>query len=260
MSWVNISQLPDNYVKHFTNSDLARIRRGNITATIFGGTDWHLGQGAWSGLSHNPTFFKLRKGNAILESVRMAPSFFKTGYFRSSGMTVDGREYRLQEKRQVPYHQPLPKKYRNEDGIYKMSPDGRFFSKMDFANRPKDFKSLHSRVTIKERPSGGSFEMYFSVEETPDVPVTIELCFRKGGRLSGVLPGENDADGYFLNEGRGAYRVGKDVIEFGPGAMGHTRSPQSSEQYSVHNGGIHVEGYRVYITGITPFNKKITIG
>ena len=40
-----------------------------------------------SGLSTNPTFFKLRKGAAILDSVRMSPRFFSTGHFRSDGVT-----------------------------------------------------------------------------------------------------------------------------------------------------------------------------
>lgn len=256
----NPGSLPDDYVKHFRNTDLVRIRRGKNSAFIFGGTDWHLGHGAWSGISHNPTFFKLRKGDAILESVRMSPAFFRTGYFRSNGLTVNGDEYRLQEERKVPYHQPLPEKFRNEDGFYKMSPDGRYFSKMDFGNRPKDYKTLRSRVTVREMADSGSFEMDISVDKTPNVAVTIELCFRKGGRLSGVIPKEDDADGYFLSEGHGSYRVGDDVIEFGPGKLEHTRSPQSNEQYSVYNGGVHAEGYRVYVTGITPFLHKLKIG
>ncbi|MDR8391730.1 hypothetical protein NC796_11290 [Aliifodinibius sp. S!AR15-10] len=260
MSLPKPAALEENYVKHFQNTHLVRIRRGNKTASVFGGTDWHLGYGAWSGISHNPTFFKFRNGNAILESVRMSPAFFRTGYFRSNGLAVQGNEYRLEEQRQVPYHQPLPEKFRNKEGVYKMSPDGRFYSKMDFENRPKDYKKLHSMVTVREVGNSGAFEMEFSVEETPRVPVTIELCFRKGGQLSGVIPRENDTDGYFLSDGEGSYKVGNDVITFGPGKMEHTRSPQSNEQYSVYNGDIEVEGYRVYITGITPFTHKIRIG
>lgn len=78
--------LPNNYARHLRNTGLVRIRRGGVSASVFGGTDWHLGHGVWSGLSHNPTFFKLRKGNAILESVRISPAFFRTGYFRSNGL------------------------------------------------------------------------------------------------------------------------------------------------------------------------------
>ena len=57
--------LPAEYAKVFELSGLARIRRGDVTATIFGGNDWHRKLGAGSGLSTNPTFFKLRKGAII---------------------------------------------------------------------------------------------------------------------------------------------------------------------------------------------------
>ena len=62
-----------SYEKFFRGSQLVRIRRDNIAASIFGGTDWHnrrvdsAGNPTTireiaSGLSTNPTFFKLRQG------------------------------------------------------------------------------------------------------------------------------------------------------------------------------------------------------
>ncbi len=252
------SSLPEHYTKHLENSHLVRIRRGNITASVFGGTDWHMGHGAWSGLSHNPTFFKMRKGDAILESVRMAPAFFSTGYFRSNGLIVNGNTYHLTEQRQTPYHQPLPKELRKEDGLYKMSPDGRFFSMMDFENRPKDYIRLKTEIKIRELNSGG-FELEISGGEIPNVAYSIELCFRKGGELSGVIPQDSDPDGYFLKEGNGIYRAGDDTIEFGPGMMEHRRPPRANEQYTVHNGTIRAEGYRVLINLFSPFQYTLRI-
>jgi hypothetical protein len=35
--------LPSNYARFFSNSALARIRRGDISATVYGGSDWPLG-------------------------------------------------------------------------------------------------------------------------------------------------------------------------------------------------------------------------
>ena len=250
--------LPTDYEKHFANSGLVRVRRGEVTATLFGGSDWHLGQGVWSGLSHNPTFFKYRKGNAVLESIRMAPDFFSTGYFRSSGLTLDEGAYHLQEERRVPYHQPLPEEHRNEQGDYTMSPDGRFFSKMDFAHRPKDYKSLRSSVAVRET-NRGAFEIDLVVDQHSNVDVAVELCFRKGGQLTGIMPKEEDENGFFLGEGYGRYKVGDDQIEFGPGALTHSGFTMHGEQYSVHNGGIRLDGYRVYIMGTTPFRHTLQI-
>ncbi len=61
--------IPSSYAKVFSNSSLTRIRRGEISATVYGGSDWPMGVG--SGLASNPTFFTFRKGKAVLESVRM---------------------------------------------------------------------------------------------------------------------------------------------------------------------------------------------
>lgn len=250
---------PTDYEKQFSHSDLVRIRRGDITATVFGGSDWHRGQGVWSGLSHNPTFFKYRKGNAILESIRMAPAFFRTGYFRSHGLRAQEGAYHLQEERRVPYHQPLPEEYRNESGDYRMSPDGRFFSKMEFARRPKEYKSLQMNVTVREKGERGRFDMDINVGKHPDVDVAVELCFRKGGQLTGIMPKEEDEGGYVLSEGYGEYRVGADRIRFGPAAMVRPGFTMHGEQYSVHNGGIRLNGYRVYIMGVTPFRHTLRI-
>lgn len=258
----NSKPLKDQYVKHLKNTQLVRIRRGNKTASVFGGTDWHLGYGVWSGLSHNPTFFKYRNGNAILESVRLSPSFFSTGYFRSNGLVVTGdNKYELQEERQVPYHLPLPENERKESGRYKMSPDGRFYSKLAFGERPKQFVKLNTKVTVTELPNEEGFELDFNISETDDVAITIELCFRKGGILSGIVPSDSDSDSFFLRDGKGTYKVGNDQIIFGPGMHKHSRTRRLyNEQYSVHNGEISQEGYRVYITGITPFRYTLQIG
>lgn len=251
--------LSTDYAEHFPASGLVRIRRDHVTASIFGGSDWHLGHGVWSGLSHNPTFFKYRKGKAILESVRMAPSFFSTGYFRSDGLAVEDGAYRLQEERRVPYHQPLPEEYRNERGDYELTPDGRFFSKMNFGNRPKEYKALRMEVTVREDGNTGAFELDLTVDQHPGVAVAVELCFRKGGRLTGITPREDEDDGFFLSEGYGAYQVGGDRIEFGPGQLAHEGFTMHGEQYSVHNGGIREDGYRVYVMDKTPFNHTLQI-
>ena len=255
--------LNDQFVKHLKKTQLVRIRRGDKTASVFGGTDWHLGFGVWSGLSHNPTFFKYRKGSAILDSVRLSPSFFSTGYFRSNGLQVmDENKYVLTEERQVPYHLPLPEGLRKESGEYEMSPDGRFYSKMSFGERPKQLVKLKTEITVTELPNSEGFELNFDIGETELVPVTIELSFRKGGILTGVAPSNDDNnDSFFLYEGKGTYKVGEDIITFGPGMHKHSRNSRlSNEQYSVHNGEVTQEGHLVYITGITPFHYTMQIG
>jgi hypothetical protein len=272
--------LPTDYAEFVPSAQLARIRRGATSASIFGGTDWYgddveLGERSYlfnrigSGISTNPTFLKLRRGEAVLEAVRMAPVFFSMGHFRSNGLQVLGEgRYRLHNELRIPYYLPLPEEFRNEDGIYAHygpdhvlfatnSLDGRFFSKLDFPHRPAHFVTLRSEVVITEVPDG--FDLDFQIEETDDVNVTIELSFRGDGELSGVVPASG-TNNFRLLSGFGTYRVGADEIEFGPGNDTGSVNMTSGEQYSEHRGSLPpLGGSRVYITGVTPFAHQLRL-
>lgn len=239
---------PDDFVQDFRAHHLARIRRGARTATVFGGTDFHDIPVIASGLSTNPTFFKFRSGAAILDSVRLSPQFFSTGHFRSNGLRHSGQTFRLGDEVKVPYHLPLPKRYRRSDGSYALTNEGRFYAMMDFPHRPKQYRTLSTAVAVTEVGNGFDLAIELSGSE---VPFAIELCFRPGGTLSGVE--QLDAPGnYQLVEGTGAYTVGSDRIEFGPG-NGPTRvSMDPGERYTHLNGSLTPDGLRVYLTGRSP--------
>lgn len=249
--------LPSSYARFFANSALARIRGGDTSATVYGGSDWPLGVA--SGLASNPTFFNFRKGKAVLESVRMTPNFFSEGPFRSDGMKVEENRYLLRQEVQVPYYQPLPKRLRNPQGDYPLTPAGnRFWAKMNFPERPKsNIQTLDQRITVTE--NAGTFELAFDVGGHDRVPVTIELTFRAGGELEGAAPGATRPNIYFLRQGAGRYIVGDDVITFGPGQADHEMTDMRVVTYESYNPTPQPEGVRVYITGFTPFRKTITI-
>jgi hypothetical protein len=106
-------------------------------------------------------------------------------------------------------------------------------------------------VTVAE--SGGKFSLDITVRGTDDVPVAIELAFRPGGQLEGVEALHDVMDGHLLRAGTGRYRVGQDVISFGPGGAPHT--------YTQLRGALPKwEGQSVYVTGLTPFHTTLTIG
>ncbi|WBQ06189.1 hypothetical protein [Kribbella sp. CA-293567] len=239
----------DDFVREFPAQHLARIRRGDRTATLFGGTDFHDLPVIASGLSTNPTFFKLRKGRAILDSVRLSPQFFSTGHFRSDGLRRSGqRSFRLGDEVKVPYHLPLPKRYRRSDGAYALTNDGRFYASMDFPHRPKQFRTLETAVTVTEVGTGFDLALELGGSE---VPFAVELCFRPGGTLTGVE--QLDAAGnYQLVDGTGTYTVGADRIEFGPGNGPARVSMDPGERYTQLNGSLVPEGLRVYLTGRSP--------
>jgi hypothetical protein len=252
-----VGPISSDYARVFSNSALARIRRGDISATVYGGSDWP--RGVASGLASNPTFFNFRKGKAVLQSVRMIPDFFSEGPFRSAGLKVEESRYSLQQQLEVPYYQPLPRHLRNPQGDYPLTPAGnRFWSKMNFPQRPQsNIQRLDQRVAILEKSD--AFELAFDVKGHDRVPVTIELTLRKGGELGGTEVVTTTPDVYFLRQGTGRYRVGNDIITFGPGQADHERIPMAGPYSDPYISGPHPESYRVYITGYTPFRKTLTI-
>jgi hypothetical protein len=246
----------DNYEKLFTTSKLLRIRRGNTTATLFGGADWPLIIA--SGRASSPNFFAYRKGNAILKYMRLSTSFFGMGYFYSDGLKKEGKTYLLHKQIAAPYYQPLPKNFRNKVGDYKLVPstDGRFWNKMDFNNRPvSNVKTQDTSIAFTE--TNGTVALNIEVKGLVGVPVTLELCFAEGGQLTGVTPAENG--NHFLENNFGKYEMGGDAIQFGPGAAAHKKITNlEGERYSTHFGSLRTAGMYVYITGITPFKHTLT--
>ena len=251
-------KLPVQYTRYIKGSDLVRIKRDKITVSIFGGTDKPLIVG--SGRATNPTFFTFRKGDAILEYARLSSSFFNMGYFRSDGVRVEGDQYLLSEKKEAYYYHPLPASERNQEGDYKLSEsqDGRFWSKMNFDARPKDTLQFNSVIRITE--DNGVFNIDLEITGVENVEVTLELCFREGGRLEGVTKGRNDDD-FFLKDAYASYTLGGDTISVGPGKYQHNNvSRLDGEVYSTHFGSIKGKGMHLYITGLVPFQHSITIG
>jgi hypothetical protein len=253
--------IPSDYSKIFPASGLARVRRGDVSATVYGGSDWPLGVA--SGLASNPTFFNFRKGRAVLQSVRMGGQFFSLGVFRSEGLEVHERRYVLHQRLEAPYYQPLPRHLRNPRGDYALTPakDGRFWSKLDFPRRQmSNVQTLDQKVSVVEKQ--GVFELHFEITGHDRVPYVVELAFRTGGELSGSfteLPGADNSKVFLLTSGMGTYRAGKDVVEFGPGEAAHRFLNLSGHTYSAHGATLRADGTRVYITGFTPFRRVLTI-
>jgi hypothetical protein len=253
--------LPSDFVKIVSASGLARIRRGRVSATIYAGTDASLGIA--SGLANNPTFFNFRTGRAVLQSVRMGGQFFSLGAFRGEVLKFDANRYSFQQRLEAPYYQPLPKHLRSRTGEYALTPakDGRFWSKLDFPHRQmSNVQILDQKVTVLEKER--AFELHIEISGRDRVPYVVELAFRPGGELSGslrevLLP--NNTKALLLSEGLGKYRVGDDVIEFGPGQADHQFLNLSGHSYAAHGATLRADGTCVYISGYTPFRKIVLI-
>ncbi len=250
--------IPTNHSKLFRNTGMIRIRRDAVSATVYGGSDWPLGVA--SGLASNPTFFTFRKGDTVLESVRLGCDFFSEGAFRSHGIIATGNTFGLQQQFAVPYYQPLPRDKRNARGDYKLTPvkDGRYWSKMDFPDRSmSNMQTLEQKVTVHE--NAGKFELDFEINGVQGVRVAIELAFRPGGNLEGTLQEKAKGSIYLLREGLAKYTLGETTIEFGPGQAEHDWINLSGFTYLAHGADLRPSGICVYITGFTPFRKTLAI-
>ncbi|MCH5719096.1 hypothetical protein [Niabella hibiscisoli] len=100
-------------------------------------------------------------------------------------------------------------------------------------------------------------QLEFELKGMKGVPLTIELCFKEGGSLTGVTAADANGNS-FLEQGTGEYRYGNDVIRFGPGIVSHKRVTNlEGERYSTHFGTLRTSGEHVYITGTTPFKHVL---
>jgi len=190
------------------------------------------------------------------------PRFFSTGFFYSQGLEVADGTYRLRQELNVPYHHPLPPQHTRPDGLYPLAADmadqgilGRYFSRMDFANRPKDFLRLVSRVTAVERATG--FDLVFDIKGPPGIPVTIELSFREGGTFSSGLDTTDEPTAFVLKSGYASYTREGDTLRFGPGFYRKAPLPLEGESITWLSGAMPSDGLRVYLTAETPFQHTL---
>lgn len=251
------ANVENDFEKFFVLSNLARIRRGKTSITLFGGNDKPVLIA--SGRSSNPNFLMYRKGDAILKYMRLSSSFFRMGYFSGDGVEKIGNKYILKETKEADYYQPLAPEFRKADGDYQLSEskDGRFWNKMDFDNRvASNIKTQTTVIEIEE--NNGALSLDFKVDGPPNVEITIEMCFKDGTQVAGAILGEKG--NYFLKSGTAQLSMGADAIQLGPGICEHQNvSNLDSEEYTYHQGTLRTDGVHVYITGFTPFRHKMTI-
>ncbi|HEX9151622.1 MAG TPA: hypothetical protein VF842_06030, partial [Flavobacterium sp.] len=191
-------KIGNDFEKFFAISNLARIRRGKTSVTLFGGNDKPVM--IVSGRSSNPNFLMYRKGDAILKYMRLSTSFFRMGYFSSDGIEKEGNKYVLKETKEADYYQPLTEEFRRADGDYNLSesPDGRFWNKMDFDSRKKS--NVKKQITVIEiTENNGMLSLDFKVDGPPNVEVTIEMCFKQGSNITGAILDKKM--NYFLKSG-----------------------------------------------------------
>lgn len=219
--------LPTNYSREFPYSGVVRIRRENWDCTL---------------LSNNTSWLTFHKGNAVLQAMRIATSFFGKGQFQTAKIKAVDKNWVLQNSLEGPYYQPLD--------ADKISPDGDLDKMPRTLRLQSEVQKLNYSVKVTELPTG--VEVDFDISGTDGVPVSLELIFRPGGIFSGVSPIPNKKDAYLFPSSKGSYTVGNDQITFSPGMILH-------KGVQLRGALPAMESPTVYLTGITPFKHKITL-
>lgn len=235
-----------------------RFRAGRAVSTVYGGCDG-LVPGVVSGLASNPTFLRFAHGAAVLSGVRLSRSFFDLGPFRSQHTVRDGATVRLSEELSANFYLPLPAARRREDGVYALGHEGRFSASMDFPGRPTVVHRLGTEIAVRAEPGQTVLELDF---DGADTAFALELTFRPGGVLDGVVPASGTPGAFQLVQGTGSYRVGADAIEFGPGLPADPDTPPAynpGENYRYLAGTNASEGVKVFITGRTAGSHRLVL-
>ncbi len=264
--------LPLEGARFIAGSRFYRSLKENRFLTLFGGCDNGLSLKHASGLSGNPSFLSFQSGSGILESVRIAPCFFGTGYFRPDGMEREGDSWILEQHLSVPYFDTLKKDDIRADGDYSLTSSGRYWSKLDFPRRDRvNVQNLKTRAVIKE--GNGGVELSVSVSGCPSVPVALEFAFPAEGELTGDWLESGDSPSFFefpdqprpknmkiLRRGDALYTCGEGKIRISGGKSEHDWLPiQQSGDYTSLDGEARKKQF-VYVTLYSPFEITLEIG
>lgn len=219
--------LPINYAKNFPYSGVVRIRRGNWDTTF---------------LSNNTSWLTFHKGNAVLQAMRVASSFFGKGQFQSEKIEQQGDTWIFRKSLEGPYYQPLDKD--------KISPDGDLDKMPRTLRKQSEIQKLETTVKIKEANNG--LEIEINMSGTEDVPVSLELIFRAGGSFSGVTKSPKNENAYLFSDQKGSYTVGNDSINFSSGKVEH-------KNIQLRGALPAMDAPTVYLTGFTPFQHILKL-
>ncbi len=221
--------IPDNYVLPLPRSGVTRIRRGKRSTTIM-----H---------KLNTRWLTLRNGEAVINGVRFAGSFFGKGQFKPTKFKAREDGYYFSQEIRGQYYQPIT------DPAHLPVPQ-------DDVGRAKSYRAtsehcvIHYEGIVRETKEG--FELTIEAHGTDDVPMAVEISLRPGGILSGDGLQALGDDTHLLKSGDARYSVGNDVLVFGPGIAEHS-------DIQLRGAEGKLPGTSVYLTGFTPFKQVITI-
>ena len=219
--------LPEDYEKWFPAIGLARIRRGRHDATLV--------------LQESSRFFSARNGDAVINAVRFASSFFGKGQFLPESCVREGAKYVFRQALSAPYYQPL-------EPAQKV--DYKNWGVMRARRKQTQICRLEQSAVVTEIRNG--FELRMQSGGTAGVPVAVEISLREGGTLEGCRAAPHAPGAWILEKDFATYRVGGDAVRIGPGVAAHLLTQLRGAEE-------RLPGQSVYLTGYTPFDLTLRI-
>ena len=216
--------LPTDYERTFSDIGIARVRRGPLSATLV--------------LGGSSRLFSMRYGDAVVEGVRFATSFFGKGQFIPDTAVKQGGSYVFRQSLQAPYYQPLPRT---------ITPDTWGPTRPE--RQQTEINRLEQVAEVTDTAAG--FRVRARAHGTNGVPLALEIAFRYGGRVEGCTAVRGTPGSYVLERGTGSYRAGRNEIRFGAGSAPH-------RYVQLRGAEPKLPGESVYITGFTPFDRTVT--
>jgi hypothetical protein len=217
--------VPSDYERVFRASSVARIRRGERSATI--------------ALAGNSRFFSLRHGECAVQAVRFASAFFGKGQFVARSFEKTAQGWLLTQTLEGPYYQPVdpPRPVAAEEwGISRLN------------RRQSEVMRLTQTALIRESERG--FVLELASHGTADVPLAVEISLRPGGTLEGASPDPRLPGTHLLPNGFATYTAAGRRLRFGPGAGAHRYT-------QVRGAEPRIPGHTVYLCANTPFRHTL---
>jgi hypothetical protein len=217
---------PDQYRKDFRHNLFTRIRRGDHAATVF-----------YNGASR---IARIQKGEAVITAVRFISAFFGKGQFKPSTHSFASGAIRMSQQLEGPYYQPFSPSREIDSEAWDSTQKLRPRSEISRYEQSAEFREVE-----------GGYDLRIRCDGTKNVPVTVEIAFREGGRLEGAEPVSHQPDAYLLKGAQARYTMGQDSILVGPGLAQH------SWTHDIRYIDPKLPGPTLFLTGFAPFDHTL---
>ena len=227
------AELPNDFVKLYPKNQIWRVRKGDISTSVFGGTT---------------RLMTLTYGDIEMSSVKISQTYFGVGHFIAETVTAEDNWVVLHSSGVQKPHKPGYELPLNRP----VSPD-----QWDETFQARDVYPIPpAESQLKVEAVDDGFDFHFrTLDGLDQVPVQIAFDFPAGGYWETEDTALQTQAGQviFLKRGHGQLRIGDDVIHIDGGAEGH-------RYYAMrHAEPVPSDQVRILITFITPVDHHFTI-